>query len=163
MKSKARRGTSSHTEGLRRLDARTLWLWALANTVVGLLIGSAIHLFAGGDVTASGLIPMSVVFANVVGFAAILTARFVLPHYSGMPAWLRLPLAGLTLVAGGVLGSGLALLVNPLVVLYQMRLAVMVLTINGALALIVGIGAYTYEQMRRIIERDASERGRFEH
>jgi serine phosphatase RsbU (regulator of sigma subunit) len=130
--------------------------------VVGLAVGGAIHLFAEGDITARGLVPMSIVFANVVGFAAVLTARFVLPRYSGLPTFLRIPLAGLTLVAGGVLGSGLAMLVNPLVILYQMRLALMVLTVNGVLALAVGLITYTYEQMRTEIEKEASERGMLE-
>ena len=106
---------------------------------------------------------MSVVFANVVGFAALLTAKFVLPRYSGLPTVLRVPLGGLTLVAGGVLGSGLAMIVNPLVVLYQLRLALMVLTLNGVLALAVGLATYTYERMRTEIEEEASERGKLEH
>jgi len=143
--------------------ARTVWLWALWNSLAGLAIGGAIHLFAGGDIAARGLVPMSVVFANVVGFAAMLTAKFVLPRYSGLPTVLRVPLGGLTLVAGGVLGSGLAMMVNPLVVLYQLRLALMVLTLNGVLALAVGLATYTYERMRTEIEEEASERGKLEH
>jgi len=106
---------------------------------------------------------MSIVFANVVGFAAVLTARFVLPKYSGLPVYLRVPLAGLTLVAGGVLGSGLAILVNPLVVLYQLRIGLMVLTVNGVLALAVGLVTFTYGQMRIQMEQEAAERGKLEH
>ncbi len=161
--SRARRGNSAQTQTGRTLGARTVWLWALGNSLAGLAVGGAIHLFAQGDISARGLIPMSIVFANVVGFAAVLTARFVLPKYSGLPVYLRIPLAGLTLVAGGVLGSGLAILVNPLVVLYQMRLGLMILTINGVMALAVGLVTYTYEQMRTQIEREASERGKLEH
>jgi serine phosphatase RsbU (regulator of sigma subunit) len=157
------RSGSNAEAGPRKLEARALWLWALANSVAGLGIGGAIHIFAGGEIAARGLIPMSIVFANVVGFAAMLSARFVLPRYSGMPAWLRIPLAGVTLLAGGVLGSGIAILVNPLIVLYQLRLGTMVLTVNGVLALVVGLVTYTYEQMRRQIESEASERGRLEH
>ena len=145
--SEAGRGNSSRTTEARPLGARAIWLWALGNSLAGLAVGCAIHLFAGGDITARGLVPMSVVFANVIGFAALLTAKFVLPRYSGMPVYLRLPLAGLTLIAGGVLGSGLALVVNPLVVLYEWRLAVMVLSVNGVLALAVGFLTYTYEKM----------------
>ncbi len=161
--SKATRGNSSQILETRPFGARTVWLWALGNSLTGLAVGIAIHLFAEGDGTARGLIPMSIVFANVVGFAAVLTARFVLPRYSGLPVFLRIPLAGLTLVAGGVLGSGLAMFVNPLVVFYQLRLALMVLTINGVLALAVGLVTYTYEQMRTQIERDAADRGKLEH
>ncbi len=161
--SRATRGNSSQLREARPFGARAVWLWALGNSLTGLAVGVAIYLFAEGDTAVRGLIPMSVVFANVVGFAAVLTARFVLPKYSGLPVFLRVPLAGLTLVAGGVLGSGLAMFVNPLVVFYQLRLALMVLTINGVLALAVGLVTYTYEQMRTQIERDAADRGKLEH
>lgn len=161
--SRAKRGNSARTLEARPFRAKTVWLWALANSLVGLGVGGGIHLFAQGDVTARGLVPMSIVFANVIGFAAVLTARFVLPKYSGLPTFMRIPLAGLTLVAGGVLGSGIAILVNPLVILYQLRLGFMVLTVNGVLALAVGLITYTYEQMRTQIEKEASERGKLEH
>ncbi|MEA3409906.1 MAG: PP2C family protein-serine/threonine phosphatase [Candidatus Eisenbacteria bacterium] len=161
--SKAARGNSSQLREARPFGARAVWLWALGNSLAGLVVGIAIYLFAEGDATARGLILMSIVFANVVGFAAVLTARFVLPRYSGLTVFLRVPLAGLTLVAGGVLGSGLAMFVNPLMVFYQLRLALMVLTINGVLALAVGLVTYTYEQMRAQMENDAAERGKLEH
>ncbi len=161
--SRATRGNSTVLQEARPFGARAVWLWVLGNSLTGLAVGIAIHLFAEGDVTARGLIPMSIVFANVVGFAAVLTARFVLPKYSGLPVYLRIPLAGLTLVAGGVLGSGLAILVNPLVVLYQLRIGLMVLTVNGVLALAVGLVTYTYGQMRIQMEQEAAERGKLEH
>lgn len=146
----------------RRVEARTLWLWALANSAAGLGIGAAILLFADSSASTSSLIPMSVVFANVVGFVAVVTVRYVIPRYSGLPAWVRYPLAVLTLIGGGIFGSGVAILVNPLVVFYQMRLALMVVTVNGVLALIVGLLTFVYEQMRHQIEEEASERGRLE-
>jgi len=161
--SKATRGNSSQLREARPFGARAVWLWVLGNSLAGLVVGLAIYLFAEGDVTARGLVPMSIVFANVVGFAAVLTARFVLPRYSGLPVFLRIPLAGLTLVAGGVLGSGLAMFVNPLVVFYQLRLGLMVLTINGVMALAVGLVTYTYEQMRTQMDQEAAERGKLEH
>jgi hypothetical protein len=158
----AQRTDRTAAPGPRRLDARTVWLWALANSVAGLCIGAAIRLFAGGDVVSRALVPMSVVFANVVGFAAMLTVRFVLPRYSGFPASVRVPLAVVSLIAGGVFGSALAILINPLIVFYQMRYALMIVTVNGVLALAVGLVTYTYEQMRRQIEAAAVVRARFE-
>jgi serine phosphatase RsbU (regulator of sigma subunit) len=146
----------------RRLEGRTLWLWALANSVAGLGIGAAILLFADATASTSSLIPMSVVFANVVGFVAVLTVRYVIPRYSGLPAWVRYPLAVLTLIGGGVFGSAVTILVNPLIVFYQVRLALMVVSVNGVLALIVGFLTFFYEHMRHQIEREASERGRLE-
>ena len=146
----------------RRIEGRTLWLWALANSVAGLGIGAAIILFADTGTSTSSLIPMSIVFANVVGFVAVLTVRYVIPRVSGLPAWVRYPVAVLTLIGGGIFGSALAILVNPLVVFYQMRLALMVVSVNGVLALIVGFLTLVYEHMRHQIEREASERGRLE-
>ncbi len=146
----------------RRLEGRTVWMWALANSAAGLGIGAAILLFADTGTSTSSLIPMSIVFANVVGFVAVLTVRYVIPKYSGLPAWVRYPLAVLTLIGGGIFGSGLAILVNPLVVFYQMRLALMVVTVNGVLALVVGFLTFVYEHMRHQIEEEASERGRLE-
>ena len=70
---KPKRGNSVRTPEAGAFGARTVWLWALWNSLVGLAVGGAIHLFAGSDITARGLVPMSVVFANVVGFAALLT------------------------------------------------------------------------------------------
>ena len=147
----------------RKLSGRTVGLWIASSTVAGLGIGAGILLFAGGQAASGSLMLMSVVFANVVGFVALLTVRFVLPRYSGLPAYVRFPLAVATLLGGGVLGSGLALLVNPLVVLYQVRLALMVVTLNGVLALVVGALTYVYEYMRSRIEDEAAARGRLEH
>jgi serine phosphatase RsbU (regulator of sigma subunit) len=146
----------------RRIEGRTLWLWALANSVAGLGIGAAIILFADTGTSTSSLIPMSIVFANVVGFVAVMTVRYVIPRVSGLPAWVRYPVAVLTLIGGGIFGSALAILVNPLIVFYQMRLALMVVSVNGVLALIVGFLTLFYEHMRHQIEAEASERGRLE-
>jgi serine phosphatase RsbU (regulator of sigma subunit) len=146
----------------RRLEGRTLWLWALANSLAGLGIGAAIILFADTGTSTTSLIPMSIVFANVVGFVAVMTVRYVIPRVSGFPAWVRYPVAVLTLIGGGIFGSGLAILVNPLIVFYQMRLALMVVSVNGVLALIVGLLTFVYEHMRHQIEAEASERGRLE-
>ncbi len=148
--------------GARRLGARTVGLWALANSLAGLGIGAAIRLFAGSTASTHALIPMSVVFANVVGFVAVLTVKFVLPRYSGLPTYVRVPVAVATLIGGGVFGSGLAMFVNPLSIFYQARLALMVLMVNGVLAVVVGFLTYGYEHMRLQIEQEAAERGKLE-
>lgn len=155
------RGTGS-LRAPARLGGRTIGLWAVANTIAGLVIGAAILLFASGEAINGSLVAMSVVFANVVGFTALVTVRFVLPRYSGFPAYVRLPLAFATLLGGGVLGSGLALLVNPLIILYQVRLAVMVITVNGLLALVVGALVYSYEFLRGQIENESAVRASLE-
>lgn len=155
-------GDTGPLELPKRLGLKDVVLWALANSVAGLGIGCAIRLFASGDAASRALVPISIVFANVVGFAAILAVRFVLPRYSGFPAYIRIPMAVVTLVAGGTFGSALAILVNPLVVFYQSKHALMVIVVNGVMALVVGFVTYTYERMRSQIEREASARGKLE-
>ena len=54
---KAMRVNQPRTPEARPLGVKALWLWALGNSLTGLAIGFAIHLFAGGDVTARGLMP----------------------------------------------------------------------------------------------------------
>jgi serine phosphatase RsbU (regulator of sigma subunit) len=157
------RSASAFEPVARPLAGRTIALWGLANTVAGVGVGAAIRLFTGGGPSFGSLIAMSVLFANVIGFVAVLTIRFVLPRYSGLPAYARVPLGVATLLGGGFFGSALTILVRPLIVFYEMRLAVMIVTVNGVLALVVGLLTYVYEHMRRQIESEAAERGRLEH
>ncbi len=160
MSSVARGDSSTMTPA--RLSGRTIGLWAVGNTVAGLVIGAGILIFASGEALNGSLVAMSVVFANVVGFSAFVTVRFVLPRYSGMPAYVRFPLAFATLLGGAMLGSGLAMLVNPLIIFYQVRLTLMVITINGTLALVVGALVYAYEHLRGQIEMESTARARLE-
>ncbi len=160
--SRGTHGTSSQVLS-RRLTFKTILLWALAASTAGLAIGLAIQVFSGSEGgVARSLIPMSIVFANVAVFAAVLTVRFVLPKMSGFPAYFRIPLAVITLIAAGVFGSGLAILINPLVVLYQMRNALMIVTVNGVLALAIGAITYNYELLREQIEMVVAERSKLE-
>jgi serine phosphatase RsbU (regulator of sigma subunit) len=160
MSADARGITSQQIPG--GLGGRVIGLWALANTVAGLLIGAGILVFSKGEAINGSIVPMSVVFANVVGFTAVLTVKFVIPRCSGFPAYVRIPLALATLLGGGVLGSGLAMLVNPLLILYQVRMALMVVTVNGFLALVVGALTYAYEHLRGQIENESAARAGFE-
>ncbi len=105
---------------------------------------------------------MSMIFANVAVFAAVLTVRYVLPKMSGFPVYVRFPLAVITLIAAGVFGSGMAILINPLVVLYQMRNALMIVTVNGVVALVIGVITYNYELLREQIETVVAERSKLE-
>ena len=148
----------------RRLSLKGVLLWALAASAAGFGIGLAIRLFSGAEGGAArSLVLMSVVFANIAVFTAVLTVKLVLPKVSGFPAYIRIPLAIVMLIAGGVIGSGIAILVNPLIVLYQMENAVMVTTINAAVALVVGLMTYMYEQMRTQVENAVAERSMLEH
>jgi len=148
----------------RRLSLKGVLLWALAASAAGFGIGLAIRLFSGSEGGAArSLVLMSVVFANVAVFTALMTVKFVLPKMTGFPAYVRIPLAIVMLIAGGVIGSGIAILVNPLIVLYQMDKAVMVTTINAAVALVVGLMTYMYEQMKLQVEHAVAERSKLEY
>ncbi len=155
------RGITSHRIP-GQLGGKTIGLWALANTAAGLLIGAGILVFAKGEAINASLVPMSVIYANVVGFTALVTVRFVLPRWSGLPAYIRVPLALATLLGGSVLGSGLAMIINPLLLLYQVRLAIMVMTVNGVLALVVGALTYAHDRLREQIENESAARAGLE-
>lgn len=137
--------------------ARTLILWVVANSLAGALVGLAIALFADRPGALESFVPLSILFANAVGFAAGLTARFILPRYSVLPVYVRIPLAIITLLAGGAFGSVLVIFRNPLFVLYQGRLTLLLVLVDSVIAVIVGLITYNYEQMRQEIERGYRE------
>ncbi len=137
--------------------ARTLILWIVANSLAGALVGVAIALFADRPGALESFIPLSILFANAVGFAAGLSARFILPRYSALPVYVRIPLAVITLFAGGAFGSVLVIFRNPIFVLYQSRLTLLLVLVDSVIAVIVGFIIYNYERMRQEIERGYSE------
>ena len=74
----------------RRLSLKGVLLWALAASAAGLGIGLAIRLFSGAEGGAArSLVLMSVVFANVAVFTAVMVVKFVLPRMSGFPKRVR--------------------------------------------------------------------------
>lgn len=136
-----------------RATLRVVFFWVLANSLAGALVGVVIALFSGGMEAAARFVPVSVLFANAIGFAAGVSARFVLPRYTPLPAPLRIPLAVVTLLAGGAFGSVLVILFNPVLVLYQGRLTLLIVLVDSVVAVIVGLIIYNYERMREEIER----------
>ncbi len=149
--------TSRFTAKDFRATARTLILWVVANSLAGALIGVAIALFADRPGTLESFVPLSILFANAVGFAAGLTARFILPRYSVLPVYVRIPLAIITLFAGGAFGSVLVIFRNPVFVLYEGRLTLLLVLVDSVIAVIVGFIIYNYERMRQEIERSYRE------
>jgi sensor histidine kinase YesM len=135
-----------------RETVRGLAVWVAANSVAGALVGFAVALFSNEPGAMERFVPMGVLLGNAIGFAAVLSARFVLPRYGALPAYVRIPLAALTLLAGGAFGSALVLLFYPLMVFYQARLLAMLVVVNGVVALIVGLIVYNYERLRDEIE-----------
>ncbi len=140
------------TGGQLWATARGLVLWLLANSLVGGLVGVAIALFSQDAGAVARFVPTGILFANAIGFAAGFSARFVLPRYSGLPTHIRLPLAIVTLLAGGAFGSALIIFWNPLAVLYQGRLLLLLVVVDSIIAVIVGLIIYNYERLRDQIE-----------
>jgi sensor histidine kinase YesM len=133
--------------------ARGLILWFLANSAVGAMVGVAIALFSQEPGAMVRFVPTGILFANAIGFAAGYSARFVLPRYSELPTFIRLPLAIATLLAGGAFGSALVIFWNPLAVLYQGRLLLLLVVVDSIIAVIVGLIVYNYERLRDQIEQ----------
>ncbi|MFH1502081.1 MAG: histidine kinase [Candidatus Eisenbacteria bacterium] len=138
--------------GRVRETVRGLAVWVGANSVAGALVGFAVAIFSNEPGAMERFVLMGVLLGNAIGFAAVLSARFVLPRYGPLPTYVRVPLAALTLLAGGAFGSALVLLFYPLMVFYQARLLAMLLIVNGVVALIVGLLVYNYERLRNEIE-----------
>ena len=70
---------------------------------------------------------------------------------------LRFPLLVMTLLSGAVLGSLAVLGAYPLFVFRELRLAVVVITVNGVLALVVGGVVLGYEEMRLRLQETLRE------
>jgi sensor histidine kinase YesM len=135
-----------------RATARDLLFWAIANSLAGGLVGLAIALFSGAPGAIARFAPVGVLFGNAIGFAAGLSARFVLPRYVALPPYIRFPLAIITLLAGGAFGTVLVIIMNPLAVLYEGRLLSLLLIVDSIVAAVVGLIVYNYERMRDAIE-----------
>lgn len=135
-----------------RAAGRGLALWLAANSLAGGVVGVAIAVFSGEPGTLARFVPMGILFANAIGFAAGFAARFVLPRYTALPRRLRLPLAVITLLAGGAFGTVLVVLMNPLTVFYQGRLLLLLVIVDSVIAVVVGLIVYNYERLRDQIE-----------
>jgi sensor histidine kinase YesM len=135
-----------------RAAGRGLALWLAANSLAGGLVGVAIAVFSGEPGTLARFVPMGILFANAIGFAAGFAARFVLPRYTALPTRLRIPLAIITLLAGGAFGTVLVVLTNPLTVFYQGRLLLLLVIVDSVIAVVVGLIVYNYERLRDQIE-----------
>ena len=140
------------TTGQFWATARGLVLWLLGNSLAGGLVGVAIALFSQEDGAMVRFVPTGILFANAIGFATGFSTRFVLPRYSELPTPVRLPLAIVTLLAGGAFGSALVIFWNPLAVLYQGRLLLLLVVVDSIIAVIVGLIIYNYERLRDQIE-----------
>ena len=127
--------------------ARQVSLWVAVSSVAGLAIGLAVSFFQGDGVEPPTLV-ISVLFGNVVGLTAMVGSVWLFPRLRGRSGVLRFPLLVMTLLSGAVLGSLAVLGAYPLFVFRELRLAIVVITVNGVLALVVGGVVLGYEEMR---------------
>ena len=126
--------------------------WGFAWALVGCLVAGGIAFARGVLAQMPVLLVTSVLFAEVVGFTALLSARLVFPFLVRLPFAVRLGLQVLTLLSGTLSGSVAVLLTQPLFSLARPRTVAMVVLVNAILSVVVGIALHTYDSMRRQIE-----------
>ncbi len=138
--------------------------WTAAWFAVGVVL--AVGVSFGAGVELGPVLRLSVLFAEVVGFSAYISARMVFPLLARVPGILRVVLEASIVVSGTIFGSILVILTDPFYVAAQPRAALLLVAFNGVLAAGVAVALGTYDRMRRQIEasyqvlreRDALER-----
>ena len=138
--------------------------WTAAWLAVGVVFAAGVSFGTGVDL--GPVLRLSVLFAEVVGFSAYISARLVSPLLARLPGALRLALDALIVVSGTIFGSILVIFTDPLYVAAQPRAALLLVAFNAVLAAGVAVALGTYDRMRRQIEasyrvlreRDALER-----
>jgi serine phosphatase RsbU (regulator of sigma subunit) len=139
--------------------------WTTAWAVVG--VGVAVGISFGAGVEFGGpVLRLSLLFAQVVGYSAYVSARLVFPLLARLPFALRLVLDSLILLSGTLFGSIVAVLIEPLYLVAQFRIGLLIFAGNTVLAGLVAVSLGVYDRMRRQIEasysvlreRDALER-----
>ena len=138
--------------------------WTAAWLAVGLVLAAGVSFGAGVEL--GPVLRLSVLFAEVVGFSAYISARVVFPLLARVPGALRVVLEASIVVSGTIFGSILVIFTDPFYVAAQPRVALLLVAFNAVLAAGVAVALGTYDRMRRQIEasyqilreRDALER-----
>jgi serine phosphatase RsbU (regulator of sigma subunit) len=133
------------------LRYRFLAAWAVGWAAIGAVVGFGIA-YTRGAPDFLPLLRQSVLFAEVVGFTALASARLVFPYFARLPVAVRIALQVLTLLSGTVFGSVAILATQPLYSLARPKTVAVIVLLNAAFAVIVGIALHTYDSMRRQIE-----------
>ncbi len=138
--------------------------WTTAWAAVGVAVAAGISFGAGVEL--GPVLRLSLLFSQVVGYSAYVSARLVFPLLARLPFALRLVLDSLILLSGTLFGSLIALLIEPLYLLAQFRIGLLIFAGNTVLAGLVALSLGTYDRMRRQIEasyRVLRERDALEH
>ena len=131
---------------------RFLLSWAAAWAAVGIAVASVIT-FSAALAELIPVILISVLFAEILGFTALTSCRLIFPYFTRLPYAVRIVLQVLTLFSGTAFGSALAISSRPLYFLARPRLVAVVILVNAAVGVIVGISLHTYDSMRLQIEQ----------
>lgn len=139
--------------------------WAAGWAALGCAVAGGIA-FTRGPGALLPLLAISVMFAELVGFTALVSARVVFPAYARLPYAARVALQVLTLLSGTAFGSVAILTTQPYLALARTKTVVMVILANAAAAVVVGISLHTYDTLkqqleqsiRRLREQEALER-----
>jgi len=136
-------------------DWRFLFGWTLAWALVGCAVAAGFAFV--GEVAFWPALRASILFAEVVGFSAFVSARMVFPLFARMPYGVRLVIEILTLLSATLFGSILVTALQPLFSLAQPRAVALIVLANAALAVVVGISLSTYDRMRAQLESSYRE------
>ncbi len=131
---------------------RLLLAWALGSFIVGSIVAAGIS-FTRQGVDVWPMFFISVLFAEVVGFTALLSARLLFPLFERLPYALNLALQIFTLFAGTLFGSVMILTAQPYFALARLRTVAVIVLVNAILSVVVGIALRTYDSMRHQIEQ----------
>ena len=131
---------------------RLLLAWALGSFIVGSIVAAGIS-FTRQGVDVWPMFFVSVLFAEVVGFTALLSARLLFPLFEPLPYALNLALQIFTLFAGTLFGSVMILTAQPYFALARLRTVAVIVLVNAILSVVVGIALHTYDSMRHQIEQ----------
>ena len=126
--------------------------WALGWLLVGFSVAVGITFSRSSSGDFHPLLVACVLFAQVVGFNALVSARLVFPYFARIPYALRLPIQMGTLLVGTVAGSLAVLATNWKYLIGNPRLLLIIMIVNAVLSIVVGIGLHTYDAMRRQLE-----------
>lgn len=138
--------------------------WMLGWLAVGVVVAVAVSF--GASVDLGPVLRLSVLFAEIVGYSAYISARLESPVPARMPAALRLVVDALVVVSGTIFGSIVVIVSDPFFLLAEPRVALLLVALNAILAAGVAIALGTYDRMHRQVEayyrvraeRDALER-----
>ena len=138
--------------------------WMLGWLAVGVVVAAAVSF--GANVDLGPVLRLSVLFAEIVGYSAYISARLESPVPARTPAALRLVVDALIVLGGTIFGSIVVIVSDPFFLLAEPRVALLLVVLNTVLAAGVAIALGTYDRMRHQVEasyrvraeRDALER-----